>query len=131
MSLPTFHMVPGAPDPVAPYSHAVEADGWLFLTGQLPGPFGSAAQPTPEGIEAQTRKVMENLNRVLQGLGVGFENVVAARVFLTHFEEDYAAMNRVYAGSFAPDKRPARSCVGVTALAGGARVEIDVIARRP
>ena len=131
MSLPIFHMVPDAPEPVAPYSHAVEADGWIFLTGQLPGPLESTADSTPEGIEAQTRKVMENLNRVLQGVGAGLENVVAARVFLTNFDEDYAAMNRVYAGYFSPDKRPARACVGVTALAGGARVEIDVIARRP
>jgi 2-iminobutanoate/2-iminopropanoate deaminase len=130
MSLPTFLMVKGAPAPVAPYSHAVEVDGWIFITGQLPFNPGSLGSPFPEGIEAQTHRVMENLKRVLAGCGLGLENVVAARVFLTHFEEDYERMNAMYAGYFPPGKLPARTCVGVTALARGARVEIDFIARR-
>ncbi len=130
MSLPIFHMVGGAPEPVAPYSHAVEIDGWLFLAGQVPSDLEYDPAAMPEGIEAQTRKVMDNLAHVLRGLGAGLGNVVAARVFLTHFDEDYAAMNKVYATYFADDGRPARTCVGVTALAGGARVEIDVIARK-
>ena len=131
MTLPIFHMIQGAPDPVAPFSHAVEADGWVFVTGQMPFTGTSKASPYPEGIEAQTRQVMENLKRVLAGCGLGLEHVVAARVFLTHFEQDYEAMNRVYAEYFATDRRPARTCIGVTALARGARVEIDMIARRP
>ncbi len=130
MTLPIFHLVGGAPEPVAPYSHAVEIDGWLFLAGQVPSDLEYDPAAMPEGIEAQTRKVMDNLAHVLRGLGAGLENVFAARVFLTRFDEDYAAMNRVYAGYFPADRRPARTCVGVTALAGGARVEIDVIARR-
>lgn len=130
MTLPIFHLVGGAPEPVAPYSHAVEIDGWLFLAGQVPSDLEYDPAAMPEGIEAQTRKVMDNLAHVLRGLGAGLENTVAARVFLTRFDEDYAAMNRVYAGYFPADRRPARTCVGVTALAGGARVEIDVIARR-
>jgi 2-iminobutanoate/2-iminopropanoate deaminase len=130
MSLPTFLMVRGAPDPVAPFSHAVEVDGWIFLTGQLPFSEASPTPPFPDGIEAQTHRVMENLKRVLAGCGLGLENVVAARVFLTHFEEDYERMNAMYAGYFPPGKLPARTCVGVTALARGARVEIDLIARR-
>ena len=130
MSLPTYLMIPGAPDPVAPFSHAVEVDGWVFVTGQLPFTGTSNAAPYPEGIEAQTRQVMENLKRVLSGSGLGMDNVVSARVFLAHFEEDYAKMNAVYGRYFAADKRPARTCVGVTALARGARVEIDLIARR-
>lgn len=129
MPLPTFHMIAEAPEPVAPFSHAVEADGWIFVTGQLPFSGVSAASPYPEGIEAQTRQVMENLKRVLAGCQLALENVVAARVFLTRFEQDYEAMNRVYAGYFAAGKRPARTCVGVTALARGALVEIDLIAR--
>jgi reactive intermediate/imine deaminase len=130
MSLPIFHMIPGAPDPVAPFSHAVEADGWVFVTGQMPlsGVFNTSAYP--EGIEAQTRQVMENLKRVLAGCELGLQNVVAARVFLSHFEEDYGRMNEVYASYFPAGNRPARTCVGVTALARGARVEIDFIARR-
>jgi len=124
-------MIKGAPDPVAPFSHAVEVEGWVFVTGQLPFTGISAASPYPEGIEAQTRQVMENLKRVLAGCGgLGLEHVVAARVFLTHFDQDYEPMNAVYAGYFAAGKRPARTCVGVTALARGARVEIDLIARR-
>jgi 2-iminobutanoate/2-iminopropanoate deaminase len=126
MSVPLFHMIQGAPDPVAPFSHAVEADGWVFITGQLP----FAGADYPEGIEAQTRQVMENLKRVLAGCGLRLEDVVAARVFLTHFEQDYERMNAVYASYFAPARRPARTCVGVTALARGARVEIDLVARR-
>jgi reactive intermediate/imine deaminase len=123
-------MIQGAPDPVAPFSHAVEVDGWVFVTGQLPFPGGSSTAPYPEGVEAQTRQVMENLKRVLAGCGLGLEQVVSARVFLAHFDQDYERMNAVYAGYFAPGKRPARTCVGVTALARGARVEIDLIARR-
>jgi 2-iminobutanoate/2-iminopropanoate deaminase len=130
VSLPTFLMVKGAPDPVAPFSHAVEVDGWIFITGQLPFSGAASASPFPEGIEAQTHRVMENLKRVLAGCGLGLENVVAARVFLTHFEQDYERMNAMYAGYFPPSKLPARTCVGVTALARGARVEIDFIARR-
>ena len=76
------------------------------------------------------RELQQNLKRVLAGCGLGLEHVVAARVFLTHFDEDYERMNAAYAGYFAPGRRPARTCVGVTALARGARVEIDLIARR-
>jgi 2-iminobutanoate/2-iminopropanoate deaminase len=131
MSTPIFHMISGAPQPVAPYSHAVEVDGWLFVTGQLATDVKYDASTIPEGIEAQTHKVMQNLHTVLQGVSMGFENVVCARVFLTHFEQDYDSMNRIYAGYFPADKLPARTCVGVTTLAGGGRVEIDLIARRP
>ena len=130
MTSPIFHMIAGAPDPVAPFSHAVEADGWVFVTGQMPFSGVSNTSPYPEGIEAQTRQVMENLKRVLAGCGLGLEHVVAARVFLTRFDEDYERMNDIYASYFAPGRRPARTCVGVTALARGARVEIDLIARR-
>jgi reactive intermediate/imine deaminase len=124
-------MIAGAPDPVAPFSHAVEQDGWIFLTGQLPFIDTAHDSPYPEGIEAQTRQVLVNLQRVLTGCGLGLEHVLAVRVFLTHFEDDYETMNRVYAEYFPPQHRPARTCVGVTALARGARVEIDMIARRP
>jgi reactive intermediate/imine deaminase len=129
--LPTFHLIDGAPDPVAPFSHAVEADGWVFVTGQMPFTGTSNEGPYPEGIEAQTHQVMKNLATVLEGCGLGLEHVLQARVFLTHFEEDYAAMNAVYASYFSPGRRPARTCVGVTGLAKGARVEIDFVARRP
>ncbi len=131
MTAPLFHMIDAAPKPVAPYSHAVEADGWVFVTGQIPTDPDDDAEPLPRGIEAQTRKVMENLRIVLEGLDLGLEQVVAARVFLTRFEQDYAAMNEAYASYFPADRRPARTCIGVTALAREALVEIDVIVRRP
>ncbi|MDF1793810.1 MAG: RidA family protein [Thalassobaculaceae bacterium] len=131
MSAPIFHMLAGAPAPVAPYSHAVEVDGWVLVTGQLATDPEDDAVPLPDGIEAQTEKTMDNLKRVLAGLGLGFEHVVQARVFIIDFERDYAAMNAVYARHFAPDRRPARTCVGVTGLARGALVEIDFVVRRP
>jgi reactive intermediate/imine deaminase len=124
-------MIAGAPDPVAPFSHAVEQDGWVFLTGQMPFTGTANDSPYPAGIEAQTRQVLANLQRVLGGCGLGLEHVLVVRVFLTHFEEDYDKMNRVYAEHFPPERRPARTCVGVTALARGARIEIDMMARRP
>jgi reactive intermediate/imine deaminase len=131
VSGPLFHRVDGAPDPVAPFSHAVEVDGWVFVTGQMPFTGTSIDEPYPVGVEAQTHAVMKNLRTVLRGIGLDLDAVVQARAYLTHFEADYAAMNAVYASYFAPQRRPARTCVGVTALAKGARVEIDFVARRP
>lgn len=126
-----FHMISGAPDPVAPFSHAVETDGWLFVTGQMPFLDTSLASPYPEGIEAQTHQVMKNLRTVLVGCGYALCDVVSVRIFLTRFEEDYEAMNAVYASYFAAGRRPARTCVGVTGLAKEALVEIDLVARHP
>jgi 2-iminobutanoate/2-iminopropanoate deaminase len=125
-----FLMVAGAPTPVAPFSHAVACDGWLFVTGQMPTDPDDDLAPLPEGIEAQTRRVIENLKRVLSGAGSALDRVVFARVYLTHFERDYAAMNAVYRSYFAAEKLPARTCIGVTGLARGALVEIDLLARR-
>jgi reactive intermediate/imine deaminase len=125
-----YLMVPEAPTPVAPFSHATAVDGWLFVTGQMPTDPRDNAAPPPAGIEAQTRRVIENLMLVLAGAGCTLDNVVFARVYLTHFERDYAAMNRVYEGYFAAGRLPARTCIGVTGLARGALVEIDLLARR-
>jgi 2-iminobutanoate/2-iminopropanoate deaminase len=125
-----FLMVSAAPKPVAPFSHATFTEGWLFVTGQIPTDPDDDAAPLPEGIEAQTRRVIENLKRVLVGVGSGLDRVVVARVYLTHFERDYAAMNDVYRSYFAPGRLPARTCIGVTGLARGALVEIDLLARK-
>ncbi len=129
--LPIFHMIAGAPDPVAPFSHAVEADGWVFVTGQMPFVDTSIDTPYPVGIEAQTRQVMKNLQTVLSGCGLDLTHVLSTRIYLTHFDVDYEAMNAVYASYFAQGRRPARTCIGVTGLAKGARIEIDMVARRP
>ncbi|MGC1413161.1 MAG: RidA family protein [Acetobacteraceae bacterium] len=131
MSEALFHMVAGAPTPVAPFSHAVEVDGWVFLTGQMPTLPEDDAAALPNGIEAQTRRVMDNLIIVLRGISLGLQHVVSVRVFLTRFEQDYEPMNGVYRSYFPPDRLPARTCVGVTGLARGALVEIDLIARKP
>ena len=124
-----FLMIADAPKPVAPFSHATAADGWLFVTSQMPTDPADDGAPLPDGIEAQTRRVMDNLKIVLAGTGSGLDRIVFARVYLTHFERDYAAMNRVYESYFAPGHLPARTCIGVTGLARGALVEIDLLAR--
>jgi reactive intermediate/imine deaminase len=124
------HLLDAAPDPVAPFSHAVEVDGWVFVTGQIPENPDREDDPLPAGVEAQTRRVMDNLKLVLSEIGLGLEHVVSARVFIIDMRE-FETMNKIYASYFPATKRPARTCIGVTGLAKGARVEIDFIARRP
>ncbi|CTQ56203.1 Enamine/imine deaminase [Roseibium album] len=129
--LPIHHMIDQAPDPVAPFSHAVETDGWVFVTGQMPTDPDTPDAPLPEGVAAQTVRVMENLKLVLGGLELGLENVTFIRVYLTEFKRDYQAMNDTYRSFFPAGKLPGRTCIGVTGLAVDALVEIDLIARRP
>ena len=131
MSDALFHMIPGAPAPVAPFSHATEADGWVFVTGQMPTDPDNDNAALPDGIEAQTRRVMDNLILVLRGMDLGLEHVLFARAYLTHFQRDYAAMNTTYTSYFPAGRLPARTCIGVTGLAREALVEIDLVARRP
>jgi 2-iminobutanoate/2-iminopropanoate deaminase len=128
---PVFHLLADAPNPVAPYSHAVEAGPFVFVTGQLATDPDDDSVPIPQGIEAQTRKVMDNLARVLTGCGMTFANVVFARIYLTDFNRDYAPMNAIFSSHFSDGRRPGRTTVGVTALARGGIVEIDLIAFRP
>jgi 2-iminobutanoate/2-iminopropanoate deaminase len=123
-------MIAGGPKPVAPFSHAVETDGFVFVTGQMPDSPG-APGILPDGIVAQTHAVMSNLKVVLAGLGLAFEHVVMSRIYLTRFKDDYAAMNETYRSYFAEGLLPARTCVGVTGLAYDALIEIDLICRRP
>ena len=131
MSAPIYHMVASGPRPVAPFSHAVEVDGWVFVTGQMPTDPEAPDAPLPAGIEAQTRRVVENLRIVLGGIGLGLEHVTMARIYLTEFERDYDGLNALWPSFFKPGKLPARTTVGVTALAVGALVEIDLVAKRP
>lgn len=123
-------MVPDGPRPVAPFSHAVETDGWVFLTGQMPTFPQDQDATLPDGIKAQTQRVMENLDIILNGVGLGLDHIVSVRVYLAEFERDYVAMNEIYQTYFSVDRLPARTCVGVTALALQALVEIDCVARR-
>ena len=83
--------------------------------------------PLPEGIERQTRKIFANLEVLLQKAGLGKENVVAVRVSLVEFPRLYERMNEAYAGFFAPDRLPARSCVGVSHLTRGAQIAMDFV----
>ncbi|WP_420411305.1 RidA family protein [Roseibium sp.] len=129
--LPIHHMIDRGPRPVAPFSHAVEVDGWIFVTGQMPTDPDAPDAPLPDGVAAQTERVMENLKIVLGGLELELENVTFARVYLTQFERDYEEMNETYRSFFKDGKLPGRTCIGVTGLAVGALVEIDLIARRP
>ena len=131
MSDPLFHMISEGPRPVAPFSHATEADGWVFVTGQMPTDPNAPDATLPDGIEAQTRRVVENLKIVLAGIGLGLEHVMVARIYLTEFERDYEVFNEVWQSYFPADRRPARTTIGVTALAVNALVEVDLVCRRP
>ncbi len=123
-------MIAGGPKPVAPFSHAVETDGFVFVTGQMPDT-PAAPGVLPDGIVAQTHAVMANLRTVLAGLSLDFSHVVMARIYLTRFKDDYTTMNETYRGYFAECRLPARTCVGVTGLAYDALIEIDLVVRRP
>ena len=129
--MPDFHLFAKGPRPVAPFSHAVETDGWVILTGQMPTDPAAPDAPLPEGVEAQTRRVMDNLALILGELGLDLSHVVQCRAYLTEFERDYAAFNAAYQSYFPENRRPARTTVGVTALAVRALVEVDCVARRP
>ena len=115
---------PKAPAAVGPYSQAVELNGTLFISGQLPA--DPATGEFPEGIQAQTRRSLDNLGYILEEAGLGFDDVVKTTVLLDDIK-NFGAMNAVYAEYFKSDK-PARVCYEVAALPTGAKVEIDAIA---
>ena len=127
---PVFHNFDEAPTHVAPFSHAVEVDGWIQLTGQMPTDPDDDSAPLPLGVEAQTRRVMDNLIIVLNGLELDLSHVLSCRVYLTEFARDYEVMNQTYRSYFLPGRLPARTCIGVTGLAREALVEIDMVAKR-
>jgi len=127
---PTFLNIPGAPPPppTAAYSHAVRAGDHLFVTGQL-GVDPNTNKLVSGGAADQAEQVMRNLETVLRGAGTTIDRTVMARIFLVNFAADYPAVNKVYASYFKPGHYPARTTVGVTNLALGAAVEIDLIVR--
>ena len=116
------------PKRVGPFSHAVKAGGFLFVTGQMPTLSNDPTKLIEGGISNQTHQVMKNLKSVLTAANSSLENVVFVRVYLLNFQ-DFDAMNTVYESYFALDKLPARTCIGVTGLAVGASIEIDLIAK--
>ena len=117
----------GGPLKVGPFSHAVRAGDFLFITGQMPTLKNDNSKLISNKIEEQTHQVMKNLIDVLKGCGSSLDKVIFSRVYLVNFQ-DFDKMNKVYSSYFSKDKLPARTCIGVTGLAVGASVEIDFIA---
>ena len=116
------------PKRVGPFSHAVKVGDFLFVTGQMPTLPNDPTKLIEGGISNQTHQVMKNLELVLEAAKSSFENVVFARIYLLNFQ-DFDAMNDIYESYFMPSQLPARTCIGVTGLAVGASVEIDLIAK--
>lgn len=130
----TYHRVPDAapPPPSSRWSHAVEAAGWLHVTGQLPTDPDDPQAPLRPGITAQAELCFANLARILAHAGYGFDDTVFARIYLKEFERDFAAFNAVYAKHFPDDQPlPSRTTIGVAALGRGALVEVDLVCFRP
>jgi 2-iminobutanoate/2-iminopropanoate deaminase len=113
------------PKAIGPYSQAIRANGFLFVSGQIP--LDPATQQLVSGdIQAQTERVLENLKGIVEAAGSSLDRVVRATVFLADMNE-FAAMNEVY-GRYFRAQPPARSTVQVSRLPRDVRVEIDVIA---
>jgi 2-iminobutanoate/2-iminopropanoate deaminase len=109
------------------YSHGVDSNGFVFLSGQTP--LDAATGTLAEGsIEAQTRQCFANLGAVLEAAGLSFADVVKCNIFLTDMN-DFAAMNAVY-GEYFAQPFPARTMIGVASLPLGAHIEIEMIAAK-
>ncbi len=124
------HVVPDAapPPPSSLYSHAVEANGFLYVTGQLPTDPDAPDAPLVEGVEAQAGMCFENLRRILAHAGYALSDAMFIRIYLSDFERDFAAFNGVYVRHFPQDQPlPSRTTVGVSALGRKALVEIDMV----
>jgi 2-iminobutanoate/2-iminopropanoate deaminase len=117
-----------APKAIGPYSQAVDLGDLVFLSGQIPLDPASGQIVGAGDIQAQTERVLQNLQGVLQAAGLTMAHIVRTTVFMIDLAE-FPRMNEVYSGYF-PQDPPARSTVQVSALPRGARVEIDAVARR-
>jgi len=120
---------PGVATPRGPYSPAVRAGGFIYVSGQIP--IDPVTNQTVLGdVKAETRQVLSNIQRILEGCGATMADVVRCGVFLVDVK-DFAAMNEVYAEFFG-DAKPARTTIAVAALPlQGAKVEIDAVAYKP
>jgi len=123
----TVPALPGEPASALPFSKVIEANGLVFLAGQIGDAPGSNG-PVPGGIEAETRAALDNVGRLLRAVGLDYSDVVRCTVYLVDFD-DFAAMNAVYREYFSADP-PTRATVGVARLAVGAQIEIEVTAAR-
>lgn len=116
-----------APQAIGPYSQAVQAGSFVFCSGQIPlDP--ATGQVISEGVEGQTRRVMENIRGVLEAAGLGFEDIVKTTIFLKSMN-DFPVVNAAY-GSYFPTEPPARSTVEVARLPRDVLVEIEVVGFR-
>ncbi|WP_319478647.1 RidA family protein [Marispirochaeta aestuarii] len=118
---------PKGPPAFGPFSHAKMNDSLLFTTGQL-GIDPATGNIVPGGVEAETRQVFRNLTAILEEAGLGLDSILKATIYLTDMK-DFEKVNEIYAGYFTGDY-PARSCIGVSSLAKGGVVEIEVICSR-
>lgn len=116
-----------APAAIGPYSQAVAAGGFVFLSGQIPLDPNTGEMVGGDDVEAQTRQVMRNLKAVLEAAGAGFAKIAKTTIYLTDLN-DFAAVNKIYGSYFEGVEPPARATVQVSALPRGAKVEIDAIA---
>ena len=116
------------PKRVGPFSHAVKAGGFLFVTGQMPTLQNDTKKLIEGDISDQTHQVMKILKTVLNAANSSLNDVVFVRVYLINFK-DFDVMNTIYESYFISGKLPARTCIGVTGLAVGASIEIDLVAK--
>jgi 2-iminobutanoate/2-iminopropanoate deaminase len=127
------HHVAAAPPPPAgvKYHHATEADGWLYVTGQLPTVPRAPSAPFSTGIAAQSEQTFKNLKTIVEAAGFAFSDTVFVRIYLTHFERDFDGFNVVYHRYFADDEHvPSRTTIGVAKLGRDALVEVDLVLYR-
>jgi 2-iminobutanoate/2-iminopropanoate deaminase len=117
----------GAPAAIGPYSQAIEEQGWVFCSGQI-GLDPKSGALVAGGVEAETRRALENLHEVLAEAGLGFQNIVKTTIFLADLG-DFDVVNRIYGEHLSPPY-PARSTVQAAALPRKARVEIEAIAMK-
>ncbi|MBI5363830.1 MAG: RidA family protein [Planctomycetes bacterium] len=127
-STPVFHRSPDTALAALPFSEAVEANGFLFVAGQI-GVTPGTLDVVKGGMAAEAKQTMENVRAVLERHGCTFEDVVKATVFLADMQ-DWPAFNELYRTYF-PKHFPARSALGANGLARGAKVELEVIAVLP
>lgn len=113
-----------APKAIGPYSQAIETNGTLYISGQIP--INPATGQMPEGIKEQTKQVMENIGSILKAAGYSYSNVVKSTCLLSDMN-NFQAMNEIY-GEYYRENPPARAAYGVVKLPLGALIEIETIA---
>jgi 2-iminobutanoate/2-iminopropanoate deaminase len=129
----TRHHISAAPPPPVgvKYHHATEADGWLYVTGQLPADPRLPSAPFPDGITAQAEQTFKNLKTIVEAAGFALSDTVFVRIYLTHFDRDFDGFNAVYHRYFADDERvQSRTTIGVAKLGRDALVEVDLVLYR-